>query len=590
MAPEPKRQLRCAIYTRKSSEEGLEQEFNSLQAQREACEAFIASQRHEGWRLIRTAYDDGGYSGGSMERPGIQALLKDVKARQIDVVVVYKVDRLTRSLSDFAKMVEAFDANGVSFVSVTQQFNTTTSMGRLTLNILLSFAQFEREVTGERIRDKFAASRRKGMWMGGTVPLGYDLKNRKLVANAKEAAQVREIFGTYARVRCVRKLKAKLEARGIKTKSWKSAAGVTRGGKSLSRGSLYNLLRNRLYLGDAVHKGSAHPGEQEAIVSVELWNKVQGILETNRSQRKQRSHFTERSLLAGLVFDEDGNPFSPSHTSRNGRRYRYYVNQATLQHKTAQPGQIARFPAHELEEAVRGTVVGLFGNESRILAALKCPGDRTKLAIIEAAKTIGQRIADRGDGDKWGLILPIIDEIQITGTSLKVAIKGAELAKLLRCDIGRPSQRLIQIAAQLPLIPYRSRFKIIQSQNKEMDGEIQVSLLKSIARAHGWWNQLLSNPDETLESIAKSTGLCQRFVSQTLKLRFLNPAHTEQVMSGRASPTMSVREMMCDMPPLWESQRWATATTHIMRSRTTVMTRTTERRDLALSLVGRRRR
>lgn len=554
MAPEPKRQLRCAIYTRKSSEEGLEQEFNSLQAQREACEAFIASQRHEGWRLIRAAYDDGGYSGGSMERPGIQALLKDVQARQIDVVVVYKVDRLTRSLSDFAKMVEAFDANGVSFVSVTQQFNTTTSMGRLTLNILLSFAQFEREVTGERIRDKFAASRRKGMWMGGTVPLGYDLKNRKLVVNAKESAQVREIFETYTRVRCVRELKAKLETRGIKTKSWKSAAGITRGGKSLSRGSLYNLLRNRLYLGEAVHKGKAHPGKHEAIISVKLWNKVQGTLETNRAQRKQRTSCTERSLLAGLVSDEDGNPFSPSHTSRNGRRYRYYVNQATLQHKTSKPGQIARLPAHELEEAVQKAVLGFLSNESRVLAALKCTGDRAKPTIVEAAKAIGRPMTDQSKGGTWPQILPVIEKIQITGTGLKVAIKGAEFAKLLRCDTGCRPQRLIQIATQLPPIPRRSRFKIIQPQNKDVDGEIQVSLLKSIARSHGWWNQLLARPGETLESIAKRAGVCQRFVSQSLRLAFLKPTIVVAGLSGSLSDPAPVRTMMCRMPASWDKQ------------------------------------
>ena len=555
MAPESKRQLRCAIYTRKSSEEGLEQEFNSLQAQREACEAFIASQRHEGWRLIRTPYDDGGYSGGSMERPAIQALLKDVAAQQIDIVVVYKVDRLTRSLSDFAKMVEAFDAHGVSFVSVTQQFNTTTSMGRLTLNILLSFAQFEREVTGERIRDKFAASRRKGMWMGGTIPLGYDLKNRKLVVNAKEAAQVRAIFETYIRVRCVRKLKTELETRGVKTKSWKSAAGVTRGGKSLSRGSLYNLLRNRLYLGESVHKGRAHPGEHAAIVPVKMWDKVQKTLEVNRSNRKRRANCTERSLLAGLIIDDDGNPFSPSHTSRNGRRYRYYVNQATLQHKTSKSGHIARLPAHELEEAVLEGVIGFLGDEHRVLAALKCQKQKVKLAITNAAKTTSQRIEGQGDGKEWGLMLPIIAEVRITGTDLKIAIKGPELAKLLGCDTACRPQRISQITTPLSLIPRQSRFKIIQPHDNEKKGEIQVSLLKSIARSHGWWNQLLSHPDETLESIANHAGVCQRFVSQTIRLAFLDPMYVESLLDKNKLFTMPVREMMCAMPLAWEDQR-----------------------------------
>ena len=281
MQTNDKHPVRCAIYTRKSSEEGLDQEFNSLHAQREACEAYIASQKHEGWEINETAYDDGGYSGGSMERPALKRLLADIEDTVIDVVVVYKVDRLTRSLPDFAKMVEIFDARGISFVSVTQQFNTTNSMGRLTLNVLLTFAQFEREVTGERIRDKIAASRKKGIWMGGNVALGYDAVDRKLVVNLEEASTVRMIFRRYLKLGSVRSLKAELNEKGIVSKTRINPSGRRTGGKSLSRGSLYQILQNRLYIGKAVHKGKAYPGEHDEIVDRDLWDRVQTTLAQN---------------------------------------------------------------------------------------------------------------------------------------------------------------------------------------------------------------------------------------------------------------------------------------------------------------------
>lgn len=557
MAPEPKRPLRCAIYTRKSSEEGLEQEFNSLHAQREACEAFIASQRHEGWQLVRKHYDDGGFSGGSIERPGIQTLLHDVQARQVDVVVVYKVDRLTRSLSDFAKMVEVFDANGASFVSVTQQFNTTSSMGRLTLNILLSFAQFEREVTGERIRDKFAASRKKGMWMGGTIPLGYDLKDRKLIVNKKEAEQVRRIFETYVRVGCVRKLQNELEASGVTTKRWISSAGIARGGRSPSRGSLYNLLRNRLYLGDAVHKGKAHSGEHEAIVPFKLWEEVQNTLERNRSPKMRRAKVAEPSLLSGLVFDDEGNSFSPSHTSRQNRRYRYYVNQAVLQNKKMKPGQVARVPAHDLEETVKNAVINFLRDKKSVFTFFKGGTQESARAIEESAKAVAERITNQGGKGAEDAVLSILEKIQISQRRLEIAIDRAELAKLLKCDTG-PRAGAIKIATQVSPGSYKSRFKIIQPLNVNIDGGVQVSALKSIARAHGWWNQLLTKPDETLESIAKRSGVCQRYVSQTLKLAFLNPLYTDSIASGPTLSTLPVREMICDMPAAWDMQhsRW----------------------------------
>src|SRR4051794_12188227 len=320
-----KLRLRCAVYTRKSSEEGLEQEFNSLDAQREACEAFIASQRHEGWTLLRDRYDDGGFSGGTMERAALQQLLADIAAGRIDIVVVYKVDRLTRALSDFARIVELFDRHNVSFVSVTQAFNTTTSMGRLTLNVLLSFAQFEREVTGERIRDKIAASKKKGMWMGGQPSLGYDVRNRKLVIKETEAKTVRMIFQRYVELKSVRDLKAELDAAGIVSKARRAADGSPYGRQRFSRGALYAMLQNRVYRGEITHKGASYPGEHQAIIEEALFEEVQSILAANRTERVSR-HNQHPSPLTGLLFDADGERLTPSHALKKGVRYRYYVS------------------------------------------------------------------------------------------------------------------------------------------------------------------------------------------------------------------------------------------------------------------------
>jgi site-specific DNA recombinase len=316
---------RCAIYTRKSSEEGLEQDFNSLHAQREACEAFIKSQHGEGWRLVKNAYDDGGFSGGTMERPALQRLLADIRERVIDVVVVYKVDRLTRSLADFAKMVELFDAHAVSFVAVTQQFNTTSSMGRLTLNVLLSFAQFEREATGERIRDKVAASKRRGMWMGGTVALGYDVTDHRLVINPAEAETVKGIFQRYLELRSVRLLKDDLDRRGIISKIRLSRNGNRSGGKAFSRGALYELLSNPVYIGEIRHRKERHPGQHEPIMDRELWERAQCQLRDQAARCRTRATKAGPSPLTGKLFDEDGEGLYVAGAAKGERRYRYYV-------------------------------------------------------------------------------------------------------------------------------------------------------------------------------------------------------------------------------------------------------------------------
>jgi site-specific DNA recombinase len=366
VAPPKPAITRCAIYTRKSSEEGLDQAFNSLDAQREACEAYVLSQAGEGWRVLPARYDDGGFSGGNLDRPGLGRLLADIDAGRISTVVVYKVDRLTRSLTDFAKIVDRLDAAGVSFVSVTQAFNTTTSMGRLTLNVLLSFAQFEREVTGERIRDKIAASKAKGMWMGGNLPLGYDApidpRTRALVVNEAEAAQVRLIFNTYLRLRSVGALEAYLEAEGLHSKVWMTRDGRQKGGARLWRGALFHLLKNRTYLGEIPHGEKSYPGSHPAIVGVELFDEVQALLAGQRRERRERPSRVATMALKGLIFDADGEPMSPAFSyGRGGRLYRYYVS-APLQQGRSFPQSsdaIRRIPADAVEDLVGDRLVGL---------------------------------------------------------------------------------------------------------------------------------------------------------------------------------------------------------------------------------------
>ena len=359
-----RRNVRCAIYTRVSTDFGLDQDFNSLDAQYDAAQAYIRSQAHAGWALVRTRYDDGGFSGGSTDRPALQQLLNDIRARRINVIVVYKVDRLTRSLADFAKLVELFDAHGVSFVSVTQQFNTTTSMGRLTLNVLLSFAQFEREVTSERIRDKIGASKRKGLWVGGVVPLGYQAKNRKISVVADEAKTVRHIFRRYLDLGSLSLLLADLGRTGVKTKLRPLSNGTTIGGIPFSRGSLAAFLRNRFYIGEVRYKGEVFPGEQSAILDRELFDSVQSKLDrqrTNHAHDRQQS----QSLLMGRIFDDRGNRMTPSHAVKNGVRYRYYISSALIQGQSDKAAKVNRVPATEIERLILSAVRKHLTEEAR---------------------------------------------------------------------------------------------------------------------------------------------------------------------------------------------------------------------------------
>ena len=427
------RKQRCAIYTRKSSEEGLEQEFNSLHAQREACEAFIASQRSEGWVQVRDQYDDGGISGGTLERAGLKRLLEDIEDGLVDVVVVYKIDRLSRSLADFAKLVEVFDRNGVTFVSVTQSFNTTTSMGRLTLNILLSFAQFEREVTAERIRDKVAASRKKGMWMGGVPPYGYRVENRKLVIDDEHAEHVRWIFARFLEIGSGTELAREVGARGLRTPR----------GNRIDKKYIYRMLSNRVYIGEAVHKGESYPGEHDAIVDRETWDKVHTILQESPRKRAARTRADTPALLKGLLFGPDSAAFSPTHTRKGGRLYRYYVSQTVLKHG-AGSCPVSRVPAGEIEAAVIDRLRAVFRQPEIVAGTWKAArGQDRDLVEADARRALGDLDAlwaELFPAEQARIVALLVERIDIgpDGFDLRLRIDGlGDLAReMLAGEIG----------------------------------------------------------------------------------------------------------------------------------------------------------
>jgi DNA invertase Pin-like site-specific DNA recombinase len=419
------RKLRCAVYTRKSSEEGLEQEFNSLHAQREACEAYIASQRSEGWVLVRDQYDDGGISGGTLERPGLKRLMADIEDGLVDVVVVYKIDRLSRSLADFAKLVEVFDRNGVTFVSVTQSFNTTTSMGRLTLNILLSFAQFEREVTAERIRDKVAASRKKGMWMGGVPPLGYRVENRKLLVDEDCATHVRWIFARFLEIGSCTELAREVGKRGIRTPR----------GNRIDKKYLYRMLSNRAYIGEAVHKGESYPGEHDSIIDPEIWDKVHVILQESPRKRAARTRADTPALLKGLLFGPDGAAFSPTHTRKGGRLYRYYVSQTVLKHG-AGSCPVGRVPAGEIETAVIDQLRAVFRQPEIVAGTWKAAraqnGDIAETDTREALTRLDPLWDELFPAEHARIVALLVERVEIGAGGLNVRLRTDGLVALAR--------------------------------------------------------------------------------------------------------------------------------------------------------------
>jgi site-specific DNA recombinase len=414
-----RKKLRCAVYTRKSSEEGLEQEFNSLDAQRESCESYVASQRAEGWMLLADRYDDGGFSGGTLERPALRRLMADIETGAIDIVVVYKIDRLSRSLMDFAKLVELFDRKGVTFVSVTQSFNTTTSMGRLTLNVLLSFAQFEREVIGERIRDKIAASRKRGMWMGGFVPLGYVVKDRKLIIDETEAELVRSIFKRFVKLGSGTKLVRQLALENVRN----------RYGKLIDKGALYKVLNNRTYVGEAVHKGTAYPGEHQAIIDRALWDKVHSVLKESPRKRANRTRVQSPALLKGLIFGPNGVPMTPAHTRKKGKLYRYYVATSAIRSGVPDHNPIRRIPATEIEAAVVHQIKLMVRSPEIVVATWRA-------AKLQIKGLTERQVRDHLHSftEVWTELFPAEQSriIQLLVARVEVSVAGADIA--LRTD------------------------------------------------------------------------------------------------------------------------------------------------------------
>ena len=432
-----KRRMRCAVYTRKSSEEGLDQEYNSIDAQRDAGHAYIASQRAEGWIPVADDYDDAAFSGGNMERPGLKRLMTDIEAGKIDVIVIYKIDRLTRSLADFSKMVEVFERQGVSFVSVTQQFNTTTSMGRLMLNVLLSFAQFEREVTGERIRDKIAASKRKGIWMGGVPPLGYDVENRRLVPNPQEAKLIRHIFTRFVELGSSTKLVKELRLDGVTSKAWTTQDGKVREGKPIDKGLVYKLLGNRTYLGELRHKEQWYQAEHLPIVDQPVWDSVHAILATNGRSRANATRATTPFLLKGIVFGHDGRALTPWHSTKKttGKRYRYYLPMRDLKEHAGASG-LPRMPAAELESAVLDQLRNIL-RAPNLLSDLVPQAKKLDPTLDEAKVTVAMTRLDLiwdqlFPAEQTRIVKMLIEKVIVSPSDLEVRLRANGIEQLVQ--------------------------------------------------------------------------------------------------------------------------------------------------------------
>jgi site-specific DNA recombinase len=564
------RTLRCAIYTRKSSEEGLEQDFNSLQAQREACEAYIVSQKHEGWKALPAAYDDGAYSGGTMERPALQRLLADITSGLVDVVVVYKVDRLTRALADFAKIVEVFDRQGVSFVSVTQQFNTTSSMGRLTLNVLLSFAQFEREVTGERIRDKIAASKKKGLWMGGFVPLGYRPDQRTLVIHDAEAEIVRTIFALYGETGSVAKVAAELARRGI------------------ARPQSRAITTGRAYVGAIGYKGHRYEGLHPAIIDADTWTQVRARLATNTHARHIRLGAKDPSLLAGILHDDQGNRLTPTHASKKGKRYRYYeVRWSGAQNRDRGRPQGSerrwRIAATEIETVVIDRLAKLLEDQHWVLdqCTFSDGSMGQRQAIIAKGKELSERIRSDSRGALRELLLMLLAGVTLGEAEVRIDIRDSGLLAVLgiadhganhrdgsdmprnhptaetRMAGGSPAGDVTSI-----IIPTKLRRRgvetklIVESPDASSTAEPDPALVKMIANAHQWWDDLVAHRFPTLRALAQAYSKNERYVARVLPLAFLAPATVEAIVTGVQPVELTAQRLitLADLPHDWTEQ------------------------------------
>lgn len=556
------KRLNCAIYTRKSSDEGLEKEFNSLDAQREACAAFILSQKHAGWVPFPDLYDDGGLSGGTMERPALLRLLADIEYGKVQIVVVYKVDRLTRSLADFAKIVDVLDAHGASFVSVTQQFNTTTSMGRLTLNMLLSFAQFEREIAGERIRDKIAASKAKGMWMGGNVPLGYDVRERKLIVNDAEAETVRMIFHRYAELGSVRLLGHELDRLGVVSKRREGAGGVLAGGNRLSRGALYTLLQNPIYRGEIAHQGKVYPGQHEAIIDPELWQLVQDKLAGNRQARALGETADEPSLLAGLIVDGDGQRMTPTHAVKKGRRYRYYVSTQLISGTRSDHAKGWRIPAGDIEVLVLDRLRAFLASERDLGEALSrfdLDASAVRSAMMKASQ-LAEGWANLPPIKLRELVRTVVETITVDDERVVASLKPRELATILlgeTCNLPearQPGAIELTIDAKLRRAGKGIRLVVGGGVAEKPDAQM-IALLRD---AHATREALLSGRDETIDAMSRRLGINRDILSAQMRLTYLAPDIVRALVLGPPAEGLTPASLLSrckDLPHDWQLQR-----------------------------------
>jgi DNA invertase Pin-like site-specific DNA recombinase len=538
--------FRCAIYTRKSSEEGLEQDFNSLHAQRESCDAYIKSQRHEGWTPLPALYDDGGYSGGSTERPALKRLLADIQSHLIDVVVVYKVDRLTRSLADFAKIVEIFDAAGVSFVSVTQQFNTTTSMGRLTLNVLLSFAQFEREVTGERIRDKIAASKQKGMWMGGWVPIGYDRKDRTLTINETEAVTVRTITDLFLKLKNVGRVQAELVRLNLTTKPYETPRGRAVGGLSFARGHIYKILSNPLYIGEIDHRGVRYPGQHPPLIDRKKWDAVQAQLAANHHENRTRTNAKSKSLLAGLIYDDAGNRLVSSHATKNGKRYRYYVtSEGTGRSVAAASVPRLWLPAAIIDELALTKLQSFLTDKAQISTLLRQA--RCRPAEIGSGLGIASQLAVSltSGAPMVQNAADLLARVTVSSKRLNISIKRDQLLAMLTdtpAESSKDTDNIISLEATVPAAPGGGSGKfVLEDQNRKTPDAVVV---KAIARASVWFEQLTAGKSQSMAEIAVREDITDNYVSNLIHLAWLSPDLVGRVLDGDAEATALARGAM----------------------------------------------
>lgn len=557
--------IRCAIYTRKSSEEGLEQDFNSLDAQYAACTAYVASQASEGWVLIKNRYDDGGISGGTLERPGLKALLADIATGLIDNVVVYKVDRLTRSLLDFAKLVEAFDKAGASFVSVTQSFNTTTSMGRLTLNMLLSFAQFEREVTAERIRDKIAASKQRGMWMGGTPPIGYQPDGRSLAIVAEDAAIVRHIFERYLELGTVRALHDDLIRQRIRQPQRTSTTGRTFGGTSFGRGQLYKLLKNPLYIGRIRHGSKTYPGSHPAIIDQETWDRVQAQLADNSQGAQQGPTVKDPSLLAGKVVDQEGQTFVATHACKGTVRYRYYVSRH-LQHGMPATNNAAangtngvRVPARELEQLVIKAVVDELRDPIAVARRLGAAigGPRVVASLVDNAAAMIATLDGKRGLPVQVLLQRIVQRVAVQDDIVEIAFEPVGLGQALELEAGisAADEMTITIPARIRRTGMAVRF-VFETGQHAAAGAVDQKLVAAIVKAKAWWKRLQAETDMTVANLAEAEGLSRNYVNRILRLAFLSPAVVNAILDGTAPTDINLERLrdVKHIAPSWTKQ------------------------------------